>query len=531
LAIIVWHFGFRTPQNSESPASVSPELPAAQADASILRVPVLSGTALATLDPIQSVELIQFDVVSQIFETLMRVDVDGAVVGGLAAKITPNERFDRWEVTLRDAEFADSSRFPEGKGRPITAKDVADSLTRSLNVAAGSKGAWVLSANVLGAKEYSEGKASAVSGIAVVDERRLEVSLIKPDQFFPASLTIAATAIVPLELTDATFATLPVGSGPYQVEQWVQGQRLTLKANPKHPAISAESPQRIELLFFRNEAQMSSALTEKNIDLRPVTGADLISAEALSGATSAAQGRLLNAGNVIKTHLLAVDMKSTSALRTQVELRHQLGAALRDRISELNALEGVGVRQDFVLPNAFRVGLETPAATKVAIPAGALKGQNVRIAYATNRLNDIIIGLLREVIEAAGGSVTLFPSPDISAMFGSLAAAKPDLTLIYWSPYVPTVTEYVSALLTTAQPVPNFTGYSNPIVDAVAEELRAGAVGEAQAAARLHQALEDTLPWIPLYTEQSMYIVGPRVAQFALAPNSVSQFAAARLAR
>lgn len=152
-----------------------------------------------------------------------------------------------------------------------------------------------------------------------------------------------------------------------------------------------------------------------------------------------------------------------------------------------------------------------------------MKGQTIRVAYASTRINDIIVTVLERVLSNAGGKVLKFPTTSINALFGSLATANPDLTLIYWSPYYPNISEYLTALLTSSQPVPNFTGFSSVEFDNLYKELVRGQVDNIKIVAEIGFYLNSAMPWIPLYMETPYYLVSKRIQNFSISPVSVTQ--------
>jgi ABC-type transport system substrate-binding protein len=99
---------------------------------------------------------------------------------------------------------------------------------------------------------------------------------------------------------------------------------------------------------------------------------------------------------------------------------------------------------------------------------------------------------------------------------------KPDLTLIYWSPYYPDLANYLTALLSTSRPVPDFTGYSSADLDKAADQLRT-TTGEAATKVRMKigDILDREMPWIPLYYETPLILTKPYVRNFTINPVSV----------
>lgn len=94
---------------------------------------------------------------------------------------------------------------------------------------------------IKGAAEYKAGTASEVSGIKVVDDRTLQITLDKV--YAPFLGSTATTRIIPqhllkdvpvADLAKADFSRNPVGTGPYQFVSWKSNEALTFKYYPDY---------------------------------------------------------------------------------------------------------------------------------------------------------------------------------------------------------------------------------------------------------------------------------------------------------
>lgn len=127
----------------------------------------------ATLGDNRTIELAQ-----NTFDGLTAVDNDLNVVPALA---------ESWEVsddgTVYTFTLAEGATFQDGT--PITAEAVVYSIDRALDPDVKSQYAFFLSV-IQGATERSEGEADSVSGLRVVDDRTVEITLTQPAGYFPA---------------------------------------------------------------------------------------------------------------------------------------------------------------------------------------------------------------------------------------------------------------------------------------------------------------------------------------------------------
>ncbi len=509
-----------------------------------VRLSVLSTTALSTLDPIQSVDITQYDLCNQIFEGLISVDMEGNFAPGLAVRWEHSADYKLWTFYLRDAVFADDPSFPGGKGRKITADDVLYSFLRGLSPQRGSKGAFALSRAVVGAREFSEGKRPDVPGLRAPKPGVIEIELVAGDRFFPAALTVPATYVVPREAVErygADFGRKPVGSGPFRLERWREGSSLTLLRNLSYGQGAAPQPpvpeiDRVEFRFFRSEAQILNAFNAGEVDIRPVVGADIATLPPKTWQQTLRaeypKADFICPGWILKLHLLAPQMGAEHPLGgSDGQTRRALRQILSQQQAAIDAFRGIGVAQDRLLPPQL-TGLEQ----KVPIMDDAqrilktnLAGRTIRVAYASSRTNDILVTLLEKTLTAAGAKTLKFPSTSVNALLGSLATIKPDLTVIYWSPYYPNVSEFLTGLLTSSQPVPNFTGFSSPELDALYGELVSGGRDVKKVTAEIDSLLNAAMPWIPLYMETPYYLVAKNISGFAINPVSVTQLVRIRV--
>ena len=86
---------------------------------------VETGSAFSGLDPLTMLDLGTYGVVSQSFEYLVGLGVDGFIgPTGLASAWSPNELGDVWTFTLREGVFWQD-------GLPFTSADVAATLDRA----------------------------------------------------------------------------------------------------------------------------------------------------------------------------------------------------------------------------------------------------------------------------------------------------------------------------------------------------------------------------------------------------------------
>ncbi|MEM9216650.1 MAG: ABC transporter substrate-binding protein [Cyanobacteria bacterium P01_F01_bin.150] len=161
--------------------------------------------------------------------TLLKRDADLNIVNDLATDYSVSEDGLTWTVTIReDAVFSD--------GEPLTATDVA----YTFNQAADSGG--LTDVTVL---------AEAIA----IDDTTVELRLSQPQSTFVNRLI--TLGIVPEHAHGPDYARTPIGSGPYQLVQWDEGQQLIVDANPNYYG-TAPGIERLVFLFVEEDAAFAA---------------------------------------------------------------------------------------------------------------------------------------------------------------------------------------------------------------------------------------------------------------------------------
>ena len=162
--------------------------------------------------------------------TLLRFDADMKVVHDLATSYSLSEDGLKWTVDIRhDGKFSNDT--------PLTAEDVA----YTFNTAAKSGGLVDL---------------AHMNTAKALDKYRVEISLKENDSTFINRLI--TLGIVPKNFHGPEYPRKPIGSGPYMLEEWNEGQQMIVKANPHY---YGKQPffKRIVFLFTPEDTSFAAA--------------------------------------------------------------------------------------------------------------------------------------------------------------------------------------------------------------------------------------------------------------------------------
>ncbi len=166
----------------------------------------------------------------EIFSGLVRLDRDLQLQPDVA---------ERWDVSPdgKTYTFYIDPRATFHDGRPVLAGDVKASWERALSPDTASVVAENFLGDIVGAKDLSRGRAGAISGVRVVDDATIEVTIDAPKQYFLFKLAYTTAFIVDTEQITANprrWTQKPNGTGPFKLKEWKLGERLVLEAYDRH---------------------------------------------------------------------------------------------------------------------------------------------------------------------------------------------------------------------------------------------------------------------------------------------------------
>lgn len=165
-------------------------------------------------------------IVSQLYDGLVTFDTKGNEELVQAKSITPNTDASGYTIKLKP-----SLKFSNGE--KITASTYARSWSFAANAANGQVGASIFE-DIKGYDDLQDAngdKNAQLSGLDVVDDSTLKVTLKEPNSAFAYKLGDIAFLPVPSQaLKDPkTYGLKPVGNGPYKLKEWKSGEEIVLE--------------------------------------------------------------------------------------------------------------------------------------------------------------------------------------------------------------------------------------------------------------------------------------------------------------
>lgn len=162
--------------------------------------------------------------------TLLKRDADLKIVNDLATKHTVSPDGLVWTVDIRtDAKFSD--------GTPVTAADAAYTFSTA-------------------SKSGGLSDVTGLSQAVAVDNDTVELRLKRPQSTFVNRLI--SLGIVPKHAHGKEYARKPIGSGPFKLVRWDEGQQLIVQRNDSYYG-TKPAFERIVFTFTGEDASLAAA--------------------------------------------------------------------------------------------------------------------------------------------------------------------------------------------------------------------------------------------------------------------------------
>lgn len=173
-----------------------------------------------------------------------------------------------YTFTLRnDVFFHDSEVFPKGEGRKVVASDFVFSFNRIIDPEVASPGAWVFTV-------LDKDKPCTQNGCVAIDDTVFQVTLKKPFPAFLGLLSMPYCYVVPKEAVEKygkEFRSHPVGTGPFYLKYWKEGEKMVLRRNAKYfekdsVGVSLPYLEAVSITFIADKQSEFLEFVKGNVD-------------------------------------------------------------------------------------------------------------------------------------------------------------------------------------------------------------------------------------------------------------------------
>jgi oligopeptide transport system substrate-binding protein len=502
----------------------------------IFRYNEVSG--ISSLDPAFAKSQSVIWATHQLYNTLVETDDQLHIVPSLAKSWQVSD--DRMKITfyLRDdVFFHEHPAFPNGKGRKMTAADVAYSFQRLMDKSTASPGAWIFNNRV-----------DAATGFTAVDDTTFRITLLRPFVQILGVLSNVYCSIVPKEVVKKygpDFRRNPCGTGPFQFKAWEEGQALILVKNKNYFEKDSAGERLpyvdgVKVSFLDNKASEFMEFRQGNLHFINDIDASFKDEVLNKKGELRAEWKdkvVLNKNPYLNIEYIGILVDSTNPLVKNSPLRLKVirqainyGFDRRKMMLYLRNSIGTAAESGFVptgLPSfdstivkgysydpakakallqqaGFKSMKDVPEIKLLTIPIYADLG-----SYIARQLQDIGLNVK---VEAVQKSLLLTQTSKSEALFFRAS----------WIADYPDAENYLSVFYGKNPAPPNYTRYKNAAYDALYEQ----STKEPNDSIRykLYQQMDQMLmndaPVVPLWYDMVIHLVQPNVKGFK--PNALN---------
>ena len=476
--------------------------------------------------------------IHQLYNTLIEVDDQLQLKPSLAKSWDISSDNKLLTFYLRtDVYFTDDAAFTNGKGRPLTAIDVAYSFNRIIDKGTASPGAWIFNNRV-----------DSLQPFTAINDSVFQLKLKQPFQPILGILSMQYCSIVAKEVVEkygVDFRRHPVGTGPFALVAWEEGQAMVLKKNEHYfeknkSGYALPYLDGIKISFFNSKATEFLEFQQQRLDfINDIEASFKDEILTKSGNLKKKwEGKIqLQKHPYLNIEYLGILVDENNELVKQsplhlLQIRQAInyGFDRRKMMLYLRNSIGIAAESGFVpmgLPSfdssvvkgyyyniekakqllaaaGFPDGKKLPEIKLLTIPIYADLA-----AYIANELQQVGIKIQVETVQK---SLLLEQTSKGQALFfrGSWIADYPDAE------------NFLSVFYSKNPAPPNYTRYHNPAFDQLYEK----AVAEKQDTIRykLYQQMDQLLindaPVVPLWYDRAIHLVQPNVKNFT--PNGLN---------
>ena len=242
------------------------------------------GTDPPTLDPHLTTDVDSAIYAVEIYGGLMTIDKELAIVGDLAETwdVSPDGKTTTFRIHP-DAKFHD--------GRTVTANDVKWSLERAADPLTEAFNASVFLNDIIGVQEKLTGASTEISGVQVINDRTVTITIDAPKAYFLSKLTYPVSFVLDQANVESGKSWIfePNGTGPFKLAEYNPGELLRLQRFDEYhlgPAMIDE----VEFLISGG----NSMLMYENDELH-ITGIPLSLLDGVVDPSNTLSGDIVNA--------------------------------------------------------------------------------------------------------------------------------------------------------------------------------------------------------------------------------------------
>lgn len=479
-----------------------------------------------TLDPHLTSDTTSAGVVVELYSGLVTINADLELVPDISDSWTISEDGRVYTFNIRP-----NAKFHDGKS--ITANDFKWSLERAANPGTGSPVSDTYLNDIIGVQDVFDGISTEISGVQVIDDQTLQITIDAPKAYFLAKLTYPTAYVLDqanIESGGRTWTDEPNGSGPFRLGEYKIGERIVLERNEHYYRELAK----LDKVVMNLAGGQSMAMYEN--DEIDITGVGLFDLD-----------RVLDPEEKINSDLIVsppdfsisyIGFNVTEPPFDDPKFRQALNHAVDKRLIATEVLADLVVPAYGILPPGFPG--YNPDLTGLEFDADLAKRLLAESAYPDAETRPRIV----ITMPGTGGSISLNMEVVIE-MWRQNLGVEVEIQQVEWATFLqdlnaskfqafgglgweadyPDPQDFLDILFHTESAL-NHGEYSNAEVDSILEEARI----ESDIAKRVElyrdaeKAIVDDAAWMPLwYGGERHVLVKPHIQGYRVTPMVISK--------
>ena len=449
------------------------------------------------LDPATSSIYTGAQVYEGIFSKLIDVDSDGGFIPDLASEWVQDDPT-TWTFTLvDDATFHNGEKF--------TSEDVKYTFDRILDPTTASAYAGL----------YEQ-----IDSIDAPDATTVVFHLKAPFGPFLTNLATNGEIVNQKAIESGDPARTPIGTGPFEFVEWVQGDHITMKKNPTYFKEGLPHLDSVTFKFLPVDQSRIDALSAGEIDW-----ADAIPLQQVSALSTDPRFTYVTSATAGIPDFLA--MNTTQAPFDDPKVRQAIALAI-DR-SEIKKVAYLGTGENGLIEvptgsswyddqGVFAAKPDIAKAKQLLADAGYPDGLSIDYLGLSQYPELLKTGqIVREQLKAIGVDLKI-SAVDVSVWYDAFVSGNYQITSAYQERTIDPDNFY-SLVLKSGGPI-NTTGYSNQEVDALIAEAATTDGDEARAALyqQIRKIVTADAPLVFTHYETLNYLMNKNVVGSEITP-------------
>ncbi len=414
-------------------------------------------------------------------------------------------------------------------GRPVSAADVKYSFERALNPDTGSVTAENFLGDIVGAKDVSRGRAKEISGLKVINDTTVSVTLDAAKPYFLYKLTYPSAFLVDnrqITSNPKRWAQKPNGTGPYKLKEWKLGERIVLEAYANN---HLGAPKLNTITYDLTGGSSLVAYQDGQID---ITGVGLDDLQRVQDPSDKLHAEYRSTP---RQSIDYIGFNTNVAPFDDPKVRQAFAMAVdRKKIAEVVLKGAIPVATGILAPGVpgytpdDKTKPYDPAAAKKLLAESKYAGKMPPITLAESGAGatvgpteDAIIQFWKDNL----GVDVKIQQADAATFFSDIDQGRYQMFHLGWIMDYPDPEDVLDVLF-YSKSKQNNSRYSDPVIDQKLEAARTERDTEKRLALyrEVEKKLIDDAAWIPMFFDTTHTLVKPYVKNFSVPPLIIERF-------